>query len=83
VELPAGILTTLTVAPGAGPRHPPDSWQQVGGQFTLADKTIRASGHRRLPVGVALQQAQGDDAHPRQRLPQASDGLQAGAVQAD
>jgi hypothetical protein len=64
-------------------RHPQDGWQQIGGQFCLADNIIRASGHRRLPVHAALQQGHSDDAHTRQHLPQAGDGLQARLVQVD
>jgi hypothetical protein len=50
--------------PGSvGLRHPPDGRQQLGRQFCLGDKIIRTGGHRRPPVGVALQQGQSDDTH--------------------
>jgi hypothetical protein len=70
--------------PGSvGLRHSPDGRQQFAGQFCLASNIIRASGHRRLPVRAALQQGHSDDAHARQSLPQAGDGLQARLVQVD
>jgi hypothetical protein len=70
--------------PGSvGLRHPPDGWQQVGDQFCLADNIIRPGGHRCLPVGIAVQQGQSDDAHTGQQLPQTGDGLQTGLVQAN
>jgi hypothetical protein len=47
----------------AGLHHPQGVRQQFGDQFCLGDKIIRASCHRRLSAGVAVQQWQSTASH--------------------